>query len=99
MLQQAVHRCTYAFTNMPIFPETLCMHCLQFAILFIQGLAYRLMDTMCPFPVDVVAANAPLSWKVATALGKASSLHCSCTYVHNLIMFSLPLNGLMAIYS
>ena len=61
-------------------------------------LAYQLMDVMNAFPVDVVSTCSPLAWRVAEAVGKATSLHVSCVYVHMVILISLVLSGVQVKY-
>ena len=61
-------------------------------------LAYQLMDVLNPFPVDVVSASSPLAWRVAAAVGKATSLHVSCVYVHLVILISLVLSAVQVKY-
>ncbi|CAK0821406.1 unnamed protein product [Prorocentrum cordatum] len=61
-------------------------------------LAYQLMDSLNPFPVDVVHASSPLAWSVAGAVGRATSLHPSCVYVHLVILMSLVLDAVQVKY-
>ena len=55
--------------------------------------AYRLMEATCPFPSQVLATAAPLTWELAAALGRATSLSTSGVFTHLLILVSLVLGG------
>ncbi|CAK0814291.1 unnamed protein product [Prorocentrum cordatum] len=61
-------------------------------------LAYQLMDSLNPFPVDVVHASSPLACSVAGAVGRATSLHPSCVHVHLVILMSLVLDAVQVKY-
>ena len=61
-------------------------------------LAYQLMDSSNPFPKDIVRRSSPLAWKVAEALGRATSMDASCVYTHLLLLDAVTLNGLMVKY-
>ena len=61
-------------------------------------LAYQLMGVVNPFPVDVVESSSPLAWRVATAVGRATSLHPPCVYVHLIIRMSLVLGAVQVSY-
>ena len=50
--------------------------------------AGRIMDSTNPFPSSEVSMATPLMWKVAVALGRATSLHPSCVYVHIMILIA-----------
>ena len=55
--------------------------------------AYRIMDTTNPFPAGVMLRVCPLAWRVAQALGRATSLHPSCVFVHLLILVATTLHA------
>ena len=60
--------------------------------------AYRLMESQNPFPEEVARRASPLMWALATALGKATSLHPSCVYVHILLLIATTLGAVQLKY-
>ena len=60
--------------------------------------AYRIMQTQNPFPEEVARRASPLMWAIATALGRATSLHPSCVYVHILLLISTTLGAVQLKY-
>ena len=59
---------------------------------------YRIMETRNPFPDDQMRRAAPLTWKIAEALGRATSLHPSCVFVHLLILIATTLGAVQIKY-
>ena len=62
-------------------------------------LAYKILETECPFPADKLSQHTPLTWKRAECLGKALSLEPGCVYMHLLTMASVPLAAVNVRYS
>ena len=60
--------------------------------------AGRIMDSTNPFPGSEVSMATPLMWKVAVALGRATSLHPSCVYVHIMILIAHTLDAVQIKY-
>ena len=61
-------------------------------------LAYQLMDVHNPFPVDEACAAMPLTWRLSSAVGKATSLHVSCVFVHLVVLISTALDAVQVRY-
>ena len=61
-------------------------------------LAYQLLDELNPFPVDEACAAMPLTWRLASAVGKATSLHVSCTFVHLVVLVATVLGAVQVRY-
>ena len=60
--------------------------------------ASRIMDTTNPFPTQIMQHSTPLAWRVASALGRATSLHPSCVFVHLLILVATTLSAVQVRY-
>ncbi|CAK0896107.1 unnamed protein product [Prorocentrum cordatum] len=56
------------------------------------------MESQDPFPEEVARRAPPLMWAIATALGKATSLHPSCVYVHILLLIATTLGAVQLKY-
>ncbi|CAK0831366.1 unnamed protein product [Prorocentrum cordatum] len=59
---------------------------------------YRILENQNPFPEEAARRATPLMWKVASALGKATSLHASCVYVHLMILVATTLGAVQLRY-
>ena len=60
--------------------------------------ADRLMETQNPFPEEVARRASPLMRAIAIALGRATSLHPSCVYVHMLLLIATTLGAVQLKY-
>ena len=56
------------------------------------------METTNAFPADSMRRATPLAWAVAAALGRATSLHPSCVYVHLLLLVATTLGAVQVKY-
>ena len=62
-------------------------------------LAYKLIESMNPFPSEPSEINMPLAWRLSSALGRAASLHPSSMFVHMLILVAFTLRAVQVKYS
>ena len=56
------------------------------------------MDASNPFPVNEACAAMPLTWRLSSAVGKATSLHVSCMFVHLVVLISTVLGAVHVRY-
>jgi hypothetical protein len=62
-------------------------------------LAYKLLESMNPFPREAAETSLPLAWRLSSALAEAASLAPSSMFVHMLILVALTLRAVQVKYS